>query len=352
MAANTNTGPENLQFSSSIAGDVWRPSENRASHYCWYFDAISDDGRDSIAITFLDNFIFSPRYNSAHRKFSAKVERFPAVAFFYYRNGKPLYASVCEYGEKTFSSDGDIPSCRIGENSFHFESAPYGEGYLLNIDFLLKNGRRVKASLEWLMVEGNLLPGEKEQNSFSWNVVAPRCDVTGKIEIYHRAGNIKETIQFRGTGYHDRRSGPSWLPGTVESWQWGRAHFADVTAIFCNYREFGSGKTTTKLMLTSVDKLDDKTAYFEEKIPSRNIFGMRYPQRLTFYAKDNIRLRLKQTQAIDSSFFYLRFLSEAVLTVGDGKPRKTIAITEFLTPRALRRGWMDWMIDMRIRRMS
>src|SRR3984885_10423855 len=145
MAAEENIRAGNFSFSSSIAGDVWRAHEKSAAHQAWYFDAISDDGRDTIAIAFFDNFLFSPRYNSLHRNIlkANKSDRFPAVAFFYYRNGKPLFANVCEYAESAFSSDGDIPSCKIGDNSFQFESAPYGEGYMLRLNIMLKNGRRI-----------------------------------------------------------------------------------------------------------------------------------------------------------------------------------------------------------------
>ena len=34
----------------------------------WYFDALSEDGRDAVVIIFLDNFIFSPRYNSQTKR--------------------------------------------------------------------------------------------------------------------------------------------------------------------------------------------------------------------------------------------------------------------------------------------
>jgi carotenoid 1,2-hydratase len=344
-----------LNFSSSIAGDVWQMPAAPPSHQAWYFDAINDDGRDALTITFFDNFIFSPRYNSRYRAANGPQQRsrFPALVFFYYRDGKPLYASACEFGEGVFTSDGDIPSCKIGENSFQFESAPYGEGYLLNIDVEMKNGRRLKANLEWLIVEGNLRPADNSrQGLFSWNLVSPRCDVTGRIEVYRSNGTLRETIQFRGTGYHDHRKDDRWLPATMGCWQWGRAHFADLTAAFCIYQPVGSTETTTKFFLTTSHKIEEKTAYYEEKNFSRNVLGLKYPRRLTFYVKGDLRLRLKQTRTMESNFFYVRCLSEAVLTIGDGKPRKTAAITEFFRPPALRKRWLDWMIDMRINRVS
>ena len=69
---------------------------------------------------------------------------------------------------------------------------------------------------------------------------------------------------------------------------------------------------------------------------------------MTFQTEDNLRLRVKQTKIIDSSFFYIRFLSEMTLTLRDGKPRKTTGITEYLAPKALKYRWLDWLVSMRI----
>jgi hypothetical protein len=63
-----------------------------------------------------------------------------------------------------------------------------------------------------------------------------------------------------------------------------------------------------------------------------------------------MRLRIKNNQIIDANFFYLRFLSEMTLTLRDGKPRKTIGITEYLAPKALKYGWLDWLVNLRIGR--
>src|SRR5262245_17071412 len=108
MAVEPNTGTENLHFSSSIAADVWHASEHPASHHCWYFDALSDDGRDAVVIFFFDNFIFSPRYNAAQQKNGAgspETNTFPAVALYYYHDGKLLYGGVSEYNRLAFSAD-------------------------------------------------------------------------------------------------------------------------------------------------------------------------------------------------------------------------------------------------------
>lgn len=355
---------EKFAFSSCVASDVWHLKETAKAYEWWYFDALSDDGREGIVIIFLDNFIFSPQYNApSSSKFRirnifpnrtekniASQMRVPAVAFVYYRDGKPVYRAINEFSEDEFSASAENPECRIGDNFFKFESAPYGSGYSIQINAKLRKNRTIEAHFEWLSIESDFTSG-KEINldkTHFWNLVAPRSDVSGRITVSGKNGNSLDTIHFRGTGYHDHNLDNRWLPETVEDWQWGRAHFADSTAVFYRYKEIGEPNAVTKLMTIRDGNLRERDAQFAEENVSRHIFGIKYPQRLTFVSDDNMRLRVKQTQLIDASFFYLRFLSEMTLTLRDGKPRKTIGITEHLAPKALKLRWLDWLINMRI----
>lgn len=354
---------EKFAFSSCVASDVFHPDKAAKGYEWWYFDALSDDGREGVVIIFLDNFVFSPRYNTPERsKFSVRnifpnrqknvesKEKVPAVAFVYYRDGQPLYRAINEFSAESFFGNPENPECRIADNYFKFESAPYGSGYTIQINAKLRKNRHIEAHFEWLSIESDFLSGKKvglEKTHF-WNLVAPRSDVSGRITVSDKGDKPLDVVHFRGTGYHDHNLDNRWLPETVEDWQWGRAHFADATAVFYNYRELGEKKPVTKLMTIRDGNLRERDANFAEENYSRHIFGIKYPQRLTFVTEDNMRLRVKQTQLIDASFFYLRFLSEMTLTLRDGKPRKTFGITEHLAPKALKLRWLDWLINMRI----
>ncbi len=354
---------EKFSVSSSIAADVWHAKENSKAFEWWYFDALSEDGRDAVVIIFLDNFIFSPRYNADNRTHSKLADRFrrkkevdcqkcyPALAFTYYRDGKPKYRAINEFAPEDFSAGKDVPFCRLGDNEFRFETASYGSGYSISINAKLRNNRTLKANFEWLSVESDFLP-DKPFNSaeaHNWNLAVPRADVTGKITVSEIDKKELDAINFRGTGYHDHNLDNRWLPETVADWQWGRAHFADATAVFYRYKEFNE-TATTKLFTIRSDELTDRDSSYEEADFTRDKFGIKYPQRLTLETEDKMRLRVKQTKIIDSSFFYLRFLSEMTLTLRDGKPRKTVGITEFLNPKALKYKWLDWLTNMRIGR--
>src|SRR5689334_14274798 len=68
MSVEKRVQPEKFSFSSSVKEDVWHPKSDAAAYEWWYFDALSDDGKDAVVVIFLDNFIFSPRYNALCRK--------------------------------------------------------------------------------------------------------------------------------------------------------------------------------------------------------------------------------------------------------------------------------------------
>ncbi len=364
MSATQPALAEKFSFTSSVKADVWQPKSNPKAFEWWYFDALSEDGRDAVVIIFLDNFIFSPRYNAAnrtHNRFTDKLRRkknsncadcYPALAFTYYRDGKPVYRAINEFAPEDLKADQETPACRIGDNFFRLESAPYGSGYLLSINAKLRKNRQLEAHFEWLSIESDFLPDKKlnKDDSHIWNLVTARADVTGKITVSDEKGKETNAVHFRGTGYHDHNFDNRWLPDTVSEWQWGRAHFSDATAVFYRYKEIGEESATTKLFTVRDNNLRDRDAGYEQQNFQRDKFGIKYPTRLRFVTEDNTRLRVKQTKVIDSSFFYLRFLSEMTLTLRDGKPRKTIGITEYLSPKALRYFWLDWLTNMRIGR--
>ena len=251
-----------------------------------------------------------------------------------------------------FKADENFPECKIGENFFKFEDAPYGSGYLISINAKLSKNRHLEANFEWVSIESDFLPDKKinPNGAHSWNLVTPRSDVTGKITVTDNNGKSLDIVNFRGTGYHDHNLDNRWLPETVKDWQWGRAHFSDTTAVFYRYKECNESKPVTKLFVVRDGELCERDAEYEEQTHARDIFGIKYPSRLRIDSKDNMRLRIKPIKVIDSSFFYLRFLSEMTLTLRDGKPRKTIGITEHLVPKALKYRWLDWLTDMRIGR--
>lgn len=337
-------------FSSSVSADAWRPQTDPKAYQWWYFDALSDDGDEAIVIVFLDNFIYSPRYNAPQNSsltIDNSKRRHPAVSFAYYAGGKRVYRAESEFGPAEFRASETSPRCSIGNSGFRFDSASYGAGYLVSVDLPISRGRRLRAELEWLSIESDLAPAAScdEVSAHCWNMVAPRSDVSGKIIVEDSSGRGSDNRSFRGTGYHDHNLDNRWLASTVKEWHWGRAHFADSTAVFCRYAEIGAEESGSQLILVKHGKMKRHEAEFENGDYVRDRFGIRYPGRVAF-ASEEVRLETQPLKVIDSSFYHLRFLSSMKLTSGE-REQETAGITEFIAPRALKYRWLNWLSDLR-----
>nr|HQU93160.1 hypothetical protein [Pyrinomonadaceae bacterium] len=225
----------------------------------------------------------------------------------------------------------------------------YGSGYMVTVKASLPGARTLDAKFEWLSVESDLSPKElaDPETRHCWNMVAPRSDVTGRIAVSSSYDGQFETIHFRGTGYHDHNLDNRWLAKTVRDWHWGRAHFADCSVVFCRFREVGSQEPRTRLLLIRDGVLEGRDVEMNEQQYVRDKFGIRYPSELEMTSADGIRLHVKPVAIIDSSFYFLRFLSEITLGV-PGKPdHSTSAITEFIAPKTLKYRWLNWLADVR-----
>ena len=343
-----NTAVSTLQFTSSVAADVWHPQKEDKSYEWWYFDALSDDGRDAIVIIFLDNFIYSPRYNRESISISGNKRR-PAVSFTFFKDGRVVYRSVTEFHYSDFKAELETPRCSIGGSSFHFDSAAYGSGYSVKVKASLPGDKVVEADFEWLDVESDLIADRTEMLTgvHCWNMVTPRADVTGRITLKDTKGRELNVHHFRGTGYHDHNLDNRWLAKTVQSWHWGRAHFADCTVVFFRYREKGDEDANTKLLIIRDGHMEERPVHFDEQDHVLDKFGIRYPSLLTLTSSDEMRLTVKPQEVIDSSFYFLRFRSEISITCSDRELRSTTGLTEFIAPRALRYRWLNWLSDIR-----
>lgn len=339
---------DNFAFSSSVRDDVWHPQKDDKSYEWWYFDALSDDGREAVVIVFLDNFIFSPRYNQETTRITGN-ERHPAVSFTYFRDGVAVYKTTTEFHYSDFHASEDRPECTIGESGFVMDSASYGSGYVVTVKANLPGSRALEAKFEWLSVESDLDPKTfcMDENSHCWNMVAPRSDVTGKISISSTHGGELESIHFRGTGYHDHNLDNRWLAKTVRDWHWGRAHFADCTVVFYRFREVGQEDPNTRLLLIRDGTVENRDVTFEEQSYVRDKFGIRYPSLLELRSEDGLSLRVRPVEVIDSSFYFLRFLSEVTLWLPGRDQHSTSSITEFIAPKTLKYRWLNWLADIR-----
>lgn len=341
----------NVSFCSSLQDDVWHNLAGPNAFESWHFDAVSDDGREALVIGFYDNYVLSPRFiiNSATAENVTRsgVHRFPAVSFVYAIDGKSVLSSVNEFVEADFRSDG-VKGCGIGESSFRIDTAEYGSGFVVSIDLLTLRGRRIRAELEWLLIESDLTGKLDQKGAAVWNAVAPRADVSGKILLIGKTGKIRKTVQIRGTGYHDQVSSANVHYRDLSSRMWGRAHFVDSTVVFDRLGGVQNRSAAGKFYLIRNGKIEERAAECETTEYARDRWGLLIPRRITFNSEDNIRLRIKPLTPFRSGFTEVKLLSEITLSLRDGKARKTVGITEFVDPRRLKNRLLRWISDLRI----
>ncbi len=336
---------------SSLADDVYHAETNAGGYEWWYFDALSDDGRDCLVVIFLVGFIFSPAYNRAVDKHlrdktqpAPRPADYPAIAITLYRDGRPLYRAINQFTAADFSADPARPACRIGDSHFYLD----GMRYALELNATLRGGKRLAGSFSWEIVQSSKLKAQSSKppsDSHAWNLVAPRCRVKGELRV-----NDRPALTFAGNGYHDHNHDSRWLPESVAAWEWGRAHFADeTTAVYYRYRARGATEADCYLFLETKDGLQTHPARLVAGRGKQHYFGLRYPRELTVET-ENARLKITQRRVLDGSFFYLRCQDTATLELNDGAKQTAPAITEQLAPQALRYRWLDWLVNMRIGR--
>ena len=130
-------------FCSSVKADAWSARSAEKAFEWWYFDALSDDGREAVVIVFADNYIFSPRYAAPSETSDETPKRFPAISFIYSVDGKQIFRTINEYSDRHFRANTEAAECTIGDSSFCVDTASYGSGYLVTLDLPVSPNRRL-----------------------------------------------------------------------------------------------------------------------------------------------------------------------------------------------------------------
>lgn len=338
-----------MAISSSLKDDVWHEQARSGAFECWHFDALSDDHREAVVLTFHDNCPFSPRYfrqNQSRETPDAGLPRTPAVSFVYSIDGKVVLRAVNEFGSEDFKSGPGAVACEIGGSSFRIEAADYGTGFLLHIELNTPGKRQIKADLEWIAIESDLDNRREAEGSTCWNIVAPRADVSGRISTYVRNGDPEHVFHFRGTGYHDHLRSDRPPGEAAGSRYWGRAHFVDRTVVFQQLRPGPDAAAVSHMFLVNDGRLERYETKSEMQSPRLDRFGVRVPGRTSFAADDGLSLEAKPVLVLQSGFFVKRVLTEMTLKAGDGKVRKTFGIAEMSCPERMKNPLYRWPADL------
>ncbi len=326
-------------FASSVAASAWHSSDDPNSYELWRFSALSDNGEQAIAITFIDDlYVYRGGSDAAQLKH-------PAIDLTYFRGGKVVFRTLAEFEPGSFSAEPGKNGCSIAGNSFVFRRADYGSGYLVSLNLELSGLQRIELEFEWLSIETDLLPNKFEDagNYPYWNVVAPRSDVSGKFTIYDSSDSVVEAGNFRGTGVHDHIFGTKEMLSDLDQWYSGVAHFDDSTVIFSHFKDT-KGLMENELIETREGNLIRRTSKFAESGHSRTRYGMRYPKTAHFTSDPEI-LIVKPVKTIFSNVFMVRLLSEITL-ISYGNEQTVYGVSEMITPKTKYSRWLLWLNRM------
>lgn len=328
-----------MKIISSIADDVWH-NLGDASYEWWYFDAIANDGY-SLVITLFYGLPFSPYYNSKIAAAQTGVGQAPAgqhcaVYFCLYKQdrGTAVYA-LNEYSQRHFHASSQTPQVKLNNSSLNYTSEG---GFTLTIDEPALWKRHIHAELSFqplFQPQFNNLPGQASDNSTHlWNCVAPRCQVSGDIEI---TGIFKQQkIHFQGLGYHDHNYGSRPMHHDMNRWHWGRLHTTNFTSIYYLIEDQAKPQNLLAVFNEQGEASYIGSAQLQTK-ESRHLMGVPYANSLEL-ASDNINLLMNTTGhnggIVDQGPFYLRFLAAQSLQIG-GKTEVGQGFAEAFEPAKL-----------------
>ena len=315
----------------------------------WYFDAISDDGRDVLVVVWYVGLPFDPSYGVAALRHLKDPARHPqpdaldhcAIGFSLHRDGKPLAYALNAFEAPSFAHEDEPFAIEIDGNRLERDA----EGYSLHVATPDVDGKtriesrfRFRPAAETSPLERDLgAPGSRHV----WMLAAADCAVEGQIRIGTR------DLTFRGRGYHDHNAGEQEISRAIRRWEWGRVHHGPLTDVY--YFSQPHDGPRQALHLTCRDGRPESIRTPTEvrgTRPTRNIFGVRFDRDITI-RDDSGTLRCHHETCLDDGPFYRRSLTRFAFGSNE---IDSAGISELLDTRNLNRVWFNWMIPFRLKR--
>lgn len=315
----------------------------------WYFDAISEDGRDVLVVVWYVGLPFDPSYGVAALRHLRNPARYPqpdaldhcAIGISLHRDGKPLAYALNAFDAASFSHRVEPFAIELAGNRVDRDR----EGYSLHVATPAVDGKtpieariRFRPAAETSPFECDLgVPGSRHV----WIMAAADCAVEGEIRIGTR------DVTFRGRGYHDHNAGEEEISRAIRRWEWGRVHHGASTDVYyVSEPHHGPAKS---LRLTCRDGRPESIRTPTEirgTGPMRNVFGVRSDREITI-CDESGSLRCQHQTCLDDGPFYRRWLSRFAI---GSNAMDAPGIAELLDTRNLNRVIFNWMIPFRLKR--
>jgi carotenoid 1,2-hydratase len=331
---------------------------NRTSpgaHEWWYFDAISDDGRDVLVIVWYAGLPFDPAYGVATLRHLSDPAKYPqplaldhsAIGFSWYRDGKVVAYALNGHRSEAFRHEAAPFALEIGKSRVERD----GSGYKLSIATPTVRGRPIRAELRFQPADSTE-PFERDlgspESAHNWILAASDCRVEGKLNVNG------EECGFVGRGYHDHNAGAEDLSIAIKRWEWGRVHRGPFANIYY-WCQPSRGSSQSIWIVCRDGRPEVVMEGFElDRVgrQRRNVFGVRHEIGLRFSDGQQNTAARWTGRCVDDGPFYLRWLADFHIYQSEapGNPvHGAQGIAELLDTRNLHKPLFNWMIPYRLK---
>ena len=324
------------------------------AHEWWYFDAISDDGRDAIVIVFYAGLPFDPSYGVATLRHLRSPAKYPqpkaldhsAIGFSWYRDGKTIAYALNGFESTHFRHRAEPFSVEVATSRVDREVS----GYRLTLDTPTVDGKPIRAEFRFRPADSTM-PLERDLGTtdapHNWILVASDCRVEGTASV----GDV--SLTFDGRGYHDHNAGAEDLSIAMKRWEWGRVHRGQFTEVFYHSEPRRGEPSTLRVVLRDGRPVDvrESLQITQGKPDGRNVFGVRHHHSLSITDGTNAMLRRTTRLCLDDGPFYRRWIAdfEAIGELAGPSEASHPGFAELLDTRNLHKTWFNWMIPYRLK---
>lgn len=332
-----------MNIRTDFSSDKKTPKPVPGSYEWWYFDAISDNGY-SIVVIFYEGNPFSRRYiQSLSENRGETASEFPAISVSVYYENRPVFYSFREVlPAQSFFSD-EHPEGQVSGSRFLGRREGDRRLYELHLDEQLPNGDTLQADL---LFSSSVIPDDFESRGdnsrHTWNLVQPKCDVTGELHI---EGYENVYTRFSGKGYHDHNTGMEPMKQSFDEWYWGRYHFDGYTLIY--YLMNQKGVWDRKAWLIGDDGQTESLPDITLKEKGASLFGLQAARSVSFQ-NDRLKAFLQLDEVLDSGPFYQRYRGRMLLHNGENRVEAVRGISEYISPSRIYSRWFWPLVNMRI----